>query len=37
MHSLPFRDINHDIRNTILQDGCRGLLSLEIDIGTAVI
>ena len=37
MYSLPFKDINYDIRNTVLQDGCRGLLSLEIDIGMAAI
>ena len=37
MHSLTFRDTNYDIENTALQDDCMGLLSLEIDIVTAVI
>ena len=37
MHSLPFRGINCDIGNTVLQNNCMGLLSLEIDIGMAAI
>ena len=37
MHSLTFRGINYDIRNTVLQDDCMGLLSLETDIGMAAI